>query len=271
MTNGNLKLLFVLAHPDDETLGNGATIARYTGEGIETHLVTATGGEKGWFGDPGEYPGPEELARIRGEELRKAAEVLGIAGVSLLGYGDGELANASTPEVVAKIVSHIRRVRPQVVVTFDQNGLYGHPDHIAVTQYTTAAVAASANPGYTDPEGRGPHQVSKLYYMAWTADEVRAYEEPFGEFLMHVNGSERRSVPWPEWSITTRIEAYDTWQRVWDAIRCHRSQLPEYQKLIDLPADKHRLMWGVNAYYRALTTVDCGNGNVESDLFAGLR
>jgi LmbE family N-acetylglucosaminyl deacetylase len=263
--------MFVLAHPDDETLGNGATIARYADEGIETHLVTATGGELGWFGDPADNPGPEELARIRAEELRKAADVLGIATVSMLGYKDGDLSSASTPEVVGKIVSHIRRVRPQVIVTFDQNGLYGHPDHIAVTQYTTAAVAASANPGYADPEGRPPHQVQKLYYMAWTAEDVREYEQPFGEFVMHINGSERRSIPWPEWSITTRIEAYDTWQRVWDAIRCHRTQLPQYEKLANLPEETHRRMWGVNAYYRALSTVDCGNGKVETDLFAGLR
>jgi LmbE family N-acetylglucosaminyl deacetylase len=267
----NLKLLFVLAHPDDETLGNGGTIARYADEGIETHLVTATGGEKGWFGDPDQYPGPQELARIRESELNNAAKILGLASVSLLGYEDGDLANASTPEVVGKIVSHIRRVRPQVVVTFDQNGLYGHPDHIAITQYTTAAVAAAANPGYTDPEGRGPHQVQKLYYMAWTENEVKAYEEPFGEFLMHIDGSERRSIPWPEWSITTRIEAPGQWKRVWDAIECHRSQLPEYKKLLALPEEKHRNLWGVNVYYRAFSTVDCGDGKVESDLFAGIR
>ncbi len=158
-----LKLLFVLAHPDDETLGNGGTIARYADEGIEVHLVTATGGEEGWFGAPEENPGPEELARIREKELRGAAEVLGVSGVSLLGYHDGELAAASTPEVVGKIVSHIRRIRPQVVVTFDQNGLYGHPDHIAITQFTTAAVAAAGSSDYADADDRGAHRVSKLY------------------------------------------------------------------------------------------------------------
>lgn len=269
--NSDLKLLYVLAHPDDETLGNGAAIARYADEGAEVHLVTATGGEQGWFGEPDAYPGAQELARIREEELRGAAAVLGLASVSMLGYQDGELAVASTPDIVAKIVSHIRRVRPQVVVTFDQNGLYGHPDHIAVTQHTTAAVAAAGNPFYVDHECRGPHQVQKLYYMAWTEDEVADYEEPFGELIMHVHGGERRSIPWPEWSVTTRIDAPDKWERVLQAISCHRSQLPEYERLLSLSDDKHKKMWGSNAYYRVFSTVDCGNGKVETDFFAGLR
>ena len=266
-----LKLLFVLAHPDDETLGNGGTIARYADEGIDVHLVTATGGEEGWFGAADENPGPEELARIREKELRGAAEVLGVSDVSLLGYHDGELAKASTPEVVGKIVSHIRRVRPQVVVTFDQNGLYGHPDHIAITQFTTAAVAAAGNPDYTDPEGRGPHQVSKLYYMAWTRDDVAAYEEAFGELVMQIDGHKRGAIPWPEWSITTRIETGDRWRRVWEAVQQHRSQLPLYERLLALPEAKHVEMWGRNLYYRAFSSVDCGEDGVETDLFTGLR
>lgn len=265
-----LKLMLVLAHPDDETLGNGGTIARYADEGIESHLVTATGGEEGWFGDPDDNPGPDELARIREEELRGAAGVLGLAGVDLLGYRDGQLAGAPAPEVIGKIVSHIRRVRPQVVITFDQVGLYGHPDHIAITQFTTAAVVSAASASYSDPEGREPHQVSKLYYMAWTEEQIGLYEEPFGEFLMHVDGSERRSVPWPEWGITTRIDSADSWRRVWEAVTCHRSQLPGYQKLLDLPEEKHRRLWGTNLYYRAFSTVDCGD-SLEDDLFAGLR
>ncbi len=266
-----LKLLFVLAHPDDETLGNGGTIARYADEGIEVHLVTATGGEEGWFGAPEENPGPEELARIREKELRGAAEVLGVSGVSLLGYHDGVLANASTPEVVGKIVSHIRRIRPQVVVTFDQNGLYGHPDHIAITQFTTAAVAAAGASGYADAEGREAHAASKLYYMAWTREDVDAYEEVFGELVMQINGHERGAIPWPEWSITTSIDTKDRWRQVWEAVRQHRTQLPQYERLLALPEAKHAAMWGRNLYYRAFSSVDCGDDAVESDLFAGLR
>lgn len=266
-----LKLLFVLAHPDDETLGNGGTIARYADEGTEVHLVTATGGEEGWFGVPEEAPEPEELARIRQNELMGAAGVLGVKDVSLLGYHDGELANAPAPEAVGKIVSHIRRIRPQVVVTFDQNGLYGHPDHIAITQFTTAAVASAGSSDYTDPEDRDPHQVSKLYYMAWTREEIDAYEEAFGELVMQIDGHERSAVAWPEWSITTHIDTRNSWRRVWEAVQHHRTQLPQYQKLLDLPEEAHLKMWGRNLYYRAFSNVDCDSNAVETDLFAGLR
>ena len=79
-----LRLLCVLAHPDDESLGNGGILAKYASEGIATYLVTATRGEQGWFGDEAENPGPEALGRIREEELRCAAGVLGIAGLSLV-------------------------------------------------------------------------------------------------------------------------------------------------------------------------------------------
>jgi LmbE family N-acetylglucosaminyl deacetylase len=267
---GQLKLMLVLAHPDDETLGNGGTIARYADEGVDVHLVTATGGEQGWFGDPDKNPGPDELARIREEELRGAAQVLGIRDVSVLGYRDGELAKAPVAEAVGKIVSHIRRVRPQVVITFDQVGLYGHPDHIAITQLTTAAIVRAASASFADPEDREPHQVDKLYYMAWTKEEVDLYEGPFGELVMQIEGQKRGAAPWPAWGITTRIESAHCWQRVWDAVRCHRSQLPQYQALLDLPEEHHRQMWGVHVYYRAFSTVDSGDG-IEEDLFAGLR
>ena len=149
MTN-ELRLMLILAHPDDESLGNGGMVAKYVAEGVETYLVTATRGEQGWFGPEDENPGPEELGRIREAELLEAAEVLGIREVSFLDYRDGEFDRAPADEVVAKIVRHIRRVKPHVVVTFDQNGLYGHPDHIAICQHATAAVAAAGDATFSE-------------------------------------------------------------------------------------------------------------------------
>ena len=109
MTN-KLKLMCVLAHPDDEALGNGGILARYASEGIETYLVTATRGERGWFGREEEYPGLEALGKRREAELLAAARVLGIRRVDFLDYIDGDLDQAPPAEVVAKIVGHIRRV-----------------------------------------------------------------------------------------------------------------------------------------------------------------
>src|SRR5713101_5857958 len=100
MTN-KLKLMCILAHPDDESLGNGGILARYAAEGVETYLVTATRGERGWFGDESEYPGAKALGKIREAELLAAAAVLGLHRVEFLDYPDGELDQARPAEVIA--------------------------------------------------------------------------------------------------------------------------------------------------------------------------
>jgi LmbE family N-acetylglucosaminyl deacetylase len=264
-----LRLLCVLAHPDDESLGCGGILARYAAEGIETHLVTATRGEQGWFGEPSENPGPAALAGIREEELGCAAAALGVCDTALLDYVDGECHLAVPSKAIAKIAGHVRRTRPHVVVTFDQHGIYGHPDHIAVCQFTTAAVAAAADGAYEDPDRQGPHAASKLYYAVWRRETLAAYEAAFGDLVMNIDGVERRSVAWPPWSITTVVETGDYWQTVWDAIRCHRSQLPGYQKLLDLSEEHHRHLWGSANFYRVFSLVDAPAR--EDDLFAGLR
>ena len=117
-----LRLLCILAHPDDESLGLGGILAKYGAGGIETHLVTATRGERGWFGPPEENPGSIALGRIRERELRDAAHVLGIREVVLLDYRDGELEKADQSELLRQLVEQVRRIRPDVVVTFDHNG-----------------------------------------------------------------------------------------------------------------------------------------------------
>lgn len=264
-----MKLMCILAHPDDESLGMGGILAKYAAEGIETYLVTATRGERGWFGDPADYPGPDRLGQIRQAELAAAASVLGLREVNFLGYQDGDLDQADPGEAVAKIVTHLRRIRPQVVVTFDPWGVYGHPDHIAISQLATSAAVAAANPAYDRVEGL-PHQVSKLYYRAVSPTEQNAYEAAFGELVMTIDGVERRTVSWPEWSITTCVDTSAYSAQVWEAVACHQSQLPGYEALRQLPAKYHEHLWGSQTYYRAFSTVN-GGREVERDLFAGLR
>lgn len=262
-----LKLTCVLAHPDDESMGTGGMLAKYADQGIETSLVTATGGEKGWFGPEDEYPGPQKLAEIRGKELQAAAGVLGLKEVHMLGFVDGELDKADPDEVIAKIVAHLRRFRPQVVVTFDPFGAYGHPDHIAISQLTTAAIFNAADPDYGEGE---VHRVSKLYYMVETKKALTAFEDAFGDLVMKIDGQERRPVGWPLWSITTRVDSSEHWQRMRDAIFCHESQVVGYQSLMELPEEKLKDLWSRQHYYRAMSLVN-GGGEVEEDLFAGLR
>ena len=265
-----LRLMGIFAHPDDESLGNGGTLAKYSSEGVETSVLVATRGEHGWFGDKADYPGPEELGRIREAELRDAADALGIGEVSFLDYEDGHLAEAQSSKAIAGIVDHVRRVRPHVALTFDAQGAYGHPDHIAISQLATSALVAAADPSFRATGDWPAHAVSKLYYMAWSEDQMAGYQAAFGDLVMNVDGEERRAAPWNEWAITTRIDTSAYWRRVWEAVSCHRSQLPGYQALLDLSESHHRRIWGVQTYYRAFSLVN-GGRKIEVDLFAGLR
>lgn len=131
-------VLFVLAHPDDESMGNGTTISRHTAAGVEVHLLTATRGGAGWCGLPAGRR-PEELVEIRTHELAGAAEVLGLASVELWDYPDGSLETCDEAEVTDRIEAAIRRIRPDLLVGWGPDGGYGHPDHMAVGACTDAA------------------------------------------------------------------------------------------------------------------------------------
>lgn len=264
-----LKLLAILAHPDDESLGLGGILAKYGSEGIETYLITATRGELGWFGPAEENPGPEALGKIREEELGDATKVLRIHETTLLDYRDGEVDKADQLVLQHQLVGHIRRIRPDVIVTFDHNGVYGHPDHIAVTRAATAAAVAAADAGVEDAGRQPAHTTPKLYYFAWRQEVREAYEKAFGELVMNIDGVERRAVTWPPWTISTWIDTSAHWEDVWEAIRCHRSQLPGYQRLLDLPDEYHETLWGKQTFHRLYSLVPTGER--EDDLFAGLR
>jgi LmbE family N-acetylglucosaminyl deacetylase len=265
-----LKLMCILAHPDDESLGNGGILAKYAAEGVETYLVTATRGERGWFGDEADYPGLEALGKRREAELLAAAGVLGIRQVQFLDYLDGELDQAPTAEAVAKLVGHLRRLKPDVVVTFGPDGAYGHPDHIAICQFTTAAIVEAASPNSLYSRDLPPHRVSKLYYMAASEELLLAYQSVFGDVVMQIDGMERRGVAWPEWAITTRIQIGEYRQTLWQAILCHQSQLAVYRQLEHVSQEYQKELWESQTYYRAFSLVNGGRG-VEDDLFAGLR
>ena len=270
------RLMAVLAHPDDESLGLGGTLAKYAAEGIETFLVTATRGEGGQFrGHPSgapAHPGAEALGKIRARELAAAASLLGIREVSLLGYRDRLIDAVDPSEIIGRIAGHLRRIRPEVVVTFGPDGGYGHPDHIAISQFTTAAVVAAADAGAAT-FGTGdcsPHAVSKLYYLAWPESTWAAYQEAFHRLASTVDGVDRRAVPWPDWAITTVIDTAEFWTTAWQAVSCHESQVSAYARLMELSPEHHAALWARQSFYRAFSTVNGGRAR-ESDFFAGLR
>jgi LmbE family N-acetylglucosaminyl deacetylase len=257
------RLMAVLAHPDDESLGLGGTLAKYAAEGVETFLLTATRGDGGRYGnhrlgDAG-HPGRSVLGGVRERELRAAASVLGIKEVAILDYPDQQLDRADPQTVIAAIVDRIRRVRPDVVVTFGPDGAYGHPDHIAISQFTTAAVVAAAD-----------RAIAKLYYIAWPESTWAAYQRALKKLTSVVDGVERQVVPWPDWAITTVIDAHQYCDTVWRAISCHESQMSVYTKLQQLPREHYEALWGVQSFYRVFSRVNGGRTR-EIDLFEGIR
>lgn len=261
------RLLAVLAHPDDETLGLGGTLAKYADDGVDTYLLTATRGQQGWPGEPDARPTPQALGQLREKELRAAAAELGVAELTVLDYMDGELSQADPTEIVPRLAAAIRRLRPQVVVTFPPDGVSGHPDHMAISQFTTAAVIAAASPLTAAP---GPtHQVSKLYYRVMTQDDMDAYVNAFGGLAMEVDGQPRAGMAWPAWAITAEVDARPYWEQVWTAAQAHRSQLPPDGRLDRVTPQQHAELWGRQRFYRVFSLVG-GDGAPETDLFAGV-
>ena len=264
-----LRLCAILAHPDDECLGNGGALAKYAAEGVECSLVCATRGQRGRHYDPAlPRPSDDEVGRVREGELRAAAHILGVRDVAVLDYMDGELDQADPREVVVAIVAQIRRLRPHVVITFDPYGAYGHPDHVAICQLVTAACALAASAQHDD--GLEPHHVAKLYYKVETADVWDVYQKAFKKMGSTVDGVERLAVAWPDWSVTALLDTRAHAATVWSAIQCHQTQIAIYAGLRDLSITDHERLWGHQHYYRAYSTVN-GGRRVETDLFEGLR
>lgn len=183
-------LLVALAHPDDETFGVGGVMTRAVAQGHRVVIVCATRGEAGEIADP-VLATPETLGAVREGELRAAARAFGVADVRFLGHRDSGMAgtpenehpqalvNADPATVVRQLVDAIRDVRPDVVVTFEPGGIYGHPDHMAISERVTAAVEAAAKAG---GDGR-PHAVRRLYYIALPKSavvEMKAVAEAVG-------------------------------------------------------------------------------------------
>ena len=171
--NSNKRLLAVLAHPDDESFGMGGTLALYAQQGVEVHLICATRGEVGET-PPDFERNDHSIAELRMEELRCAGQILGLEKVHFLNYRDSgmpgsadnhhprALAAAPMKQVAIEIAGIIRTLRPQVVLTFDPFGGYGHPDHIAIQRATESAFFLAGEEAQID--SLPPHQAQKLYF-----------------------------------------------------------------------------------------------------------
>ena len=265
------RLLVIFAHPDDESMGMGGTLARYAAEGVEIYYICASRGERGWFGPEEHYPGPRALGEIRTKELENAVRELGIRRLFFLDYVDGDVDKADPEEAIGKIAAHIRRIRPQVVVTFPPDGNYGHPDHIAVGQFTCAAVVCAADSTYPDPEDLPSHCIQKLYYMVDSENFVSLIAPFVGDMTFTVDGQVRGETAWKDWMITTRIEMAAHCRAAWRAIQCHQSQLPSLGLLAEMHEEAAIAVLAMQGtFYRAFSLVN-GGRELETDLFEGIR
>jgi N-acetyl-1-D-myo-inositol-2-amino-2-deoxy-alpha-D-glucopyranoside deacetylase len=245
------RLLALFAHPDDEAFGTGGTLACYAATGTEVTLVCATRGEVGEIADPS-YATPETLGQVREAELRCAAETVGVKEVIFLGYRDSGMAgtpenadprafiNAPADQVVPQLVGIIRRVQPQVVVTFEPNGGYGHPDHIAIHRHTVSAFHAAADPTLY-PEQGAAWRAQRLFYTAiprsfflQMRDEMIALGMDTSEFRRFEDGGDGG---WSDDQITATLEVSDTVEAKWEALNCHRTQFGPGNLFRRLPED----------------------------------
>ena len=209
-------LLFVLAHPDDETFFAAGTIAKYAAAGVPVGLVCATRGERGATADVCSI---EELPRVREAELRAAARILGIENLEFLCYEDQKLWAAPVDEIRRQIVAAVRRHRPQIVVTFDPNGANQHTDHIAISRFAADAVSAAADARWY-PETGAPHCIERLLWQS-----------PIPAFEL---GRAAKVPQQPGIDFLIDIAAFRETKQA--ALRAHRTQFPGLSKIFSTEA-----------------------------------
>ncbi len=274
-------LMAVLAHPDDEVFSTGGIFRRYRDAGVRTALVCATRGEAGEISDPA-LATPETLGQVRERELRESCRILGIEDLSFLDYRDGTVAQADEVEAVGRIVRQIRRVRPQVLVTFDPGGVYGHPDHIAIHHLTTSAFFKAGDPTcYPEQIAAGLplYAPQKLYYAAPMASAFRRMRDLAASLgLPFAPGGDAATLTvdqmgLPDQAITTIVELDDrAFELKMAAMRAHRTQMRPDSYFNRLPPEAIREWRGTERFVLAFPPRDdMATGVIETDLFSGVR
>jgi len=273
----NLTLMAVHAHPDDEASSTGGVLARYGAEGVRSVVVTCTNGE---FGDapggikPGDDGhGEQEVAEIRLAELRESAKHLGVTDLELLGYHDSGMAewdyksrpdafcNVPLADVAARIGGLIERYRPQVVVTYDPDGAYQHPDHVHASRAAIEAVTRTGIP-------------AKLYLAAMPISKWRELWAALKEAGVDVPGDDRitpeeqQQMEAAEQRITTTVDIRPVLARKRAALLAHASQISE-SWFSKIPPELGERVFGEESFIREMDRT--GAPLPEDDLFAGLR
>ena len=281
----SFRLLACFAHPDDEAFPVGGALAAHAAQGVKIRLVTATSGEEGEIRQEGAAT-RETLPAIRRIELACAVRALGLSEHEVLGYRDSGMArsssnghpkayiNAPEEEVVERLVLEIRHYRPQVVLTFGPDGLYGHPDHIAISNYTTKAFRLAADPGafpHQLAEGVRPHLADRLFYSV----------RPKGFRTMWASKLRSAGVdfPWPSpeqeqqgispEDMHVDMDVGEHLEAKMACILCHRTQVAPDWPYHRVPREVTAAILGREYYIRAIPLVQPGE-TVSADFFEGI-
>jgi len=280
----NRRLLISLAHPDDESFGMGGLIARHVAEGVDVYYICATNGDVGTV-SPEMLNGYSSVAELRLAELDCASEILGFKQVFKLGYKDSGMMNSPTcndesclwqaprDEVARRVVEVIREIKPQVIITFNKYGGYGHPDHIAIQRATVDAFNLAGESTYVT-DGLSPYQPQKLYYGS-----IAKIMMQYRILRVRMNGEDPRRVGRNKdidlqaildnaEPVHTRIDVQN-YLEIWDrASACHASQLGGgFGKI---PMWLRKLAFSKQGFTRVYPAPQ-RNGVDETDLFAGVR
>ena len=295
MSSQGLRLMAVHAHPDDESSKGAATMAKYVREGAEVLVATMTGGERGDILNPA-MDRPEvkaNLPAIRREEMAWAREILGVEQ-RFMGFVDSGLPEgdpkpplpegsfALTPlEVAAKpLVQAVREFRPHVILTYDENGGYPHPDHVMTHKVAVEAFEAAADPDRYPGTGE-PWQPFKMYYFVTFHQEkyIALHEEmlrrdmdsPYVKIFEEREERlrKRAEMGLRDYEITTKVNAADYFEIRDQALLAHATQIDPNSSWFACPIDVQRAAWPTEDYHLARSLVD--TELPEEDLFAGVR
>jgi N-acetyl-1-D-myo-inositol-2-amino-2-deoxy-alpha-D-glucopyranoside deacetylase len=275
-------LLAFHAHPDDESISTGGTLASLAAAGTPVTVVTATRGEAGEIhnrDDADEIR--DRLGEIRTAELAAALQVLGVGEPVFLGYRDSGMMGtpenehpdalwlADFAEAVGRLVKLIRERRPEVITAYDPFGGYGHPDHIQVHRIGTAAYWAAADVGRYPAATYGePWRPSKLYWTTWSRERMVKVRRQMAPDLGADEEPEEPGAGSLEGLITTTIDVADRHEQKHRALLCHDTQFSADSWVRTLPSEMLRSLLGLESLTLVHSAVDCDPA--DPDLFAGV-
>jgi LmbE family N-acetylglucosaminyl deacetylase len=270
------RLMAIFAHPDDETFSIGGTLVQIAEDEVDITLVVATRGEEGEIASTISAD-RSILGKVRESELNCAAQTLGVDNLYILDYRDsgmeGEPANdhpdafikASSEGVIISLVELIRRHRPEVVITFEPNGGYGHPDHIAIHRYARQAFFSASDPE-AYPHSGAIWEASRLYYTAIPRtffDQMRQHMIEQGIDTSELDWLDSDKNHWTEEDIDLIVDVSGVVDDKWDALECHQTQFGPDHLFRKLPEEVSKSLMG-KEYFALAWPEDSYKGSLES-------